>query len=73
MQARFRYCTRRHLDERISKIALEGMVASYQTIIQQRIHRQVFEQVIPGVLRSYDLRDVVASIRRIQRRPPTIS
>lgn len=50
------------LDERISKIALEGMLASYQTIIQQRIHRQIFEQVIPGVLRSYDLPDVVASL-----------
>jgi hypothetical protein len=50
------------LDERIRKIALEGMLASYQTIIQQRIHRQIFEQVIPGVLRSYDLPDVVAAL-----------
>jgi len=50
------------IDERISKIALEGMLASYQTIIQQRIHRQIFEQVIPGVLRSYDLPDVIAAI-----------
>ncbi len=50
------------MDDRIRKIALEGMLASYQTIIQQRIHRQVFEQVIPGVLRSYDLPDVVAAV-----------
>jgi cephalosporin-C deacetylase-like acetyl esterase len=50
------------LDDRIRKIALEGMLASYQTIIRQRIHRQVFEQVIPGVLRSYDLPDVVAAL-----------
>ena len=50
------------LDERIGKLALEGMLASYQTIIQQRIHRQIFEQVIPGVLRSYDLPDVIAAI-----------
>ncbi|MBL8206911.1 MAG: acetylxylan esterase [Blastocatellia bacterium] len=50
------------MDDRISKIALEGMLASYQTIIQQRIHRQIFEQVIPGVLRSYDLPDVVTAI-----------
>ncbi len=50
------------MDDRISKIALEGMLASYQTLIQQRIHRQIFEQVIPGVLRSYDLPDVVAAI-----------
>lgn len=50
------------MDDRIGKIALEGMLASYQTIIQQRIHRQVFEQVIPGVLRLYDLPDVVAAL-----------
>lgn len=50
------------MDDRIRKIALEGMLASYQTIIQQRIHRQIFEQVIPGVLRSYDLPDVIAAI-----------
>lgn len=50
------------LDERIRAIALEGMLASYQTITQQRIHRQIFEQVIPGVLRSYDLPDVVAAL-----------
>lgn len=50
------------MDDRISKIALEGMLASYQTLIQQRIHRQIFEQIIPGVLRSYDLPDVVAAI-----------
>ena len=50
------------IDERISKIAVEGMLASYQTIINQRIHRQIFEQVISGVLRSYDLPDVVAAL-----------
>ncbi len=50
------------LDERIRKVAVEGMLASYQTVIQQRIHRQIFEQVIPGMLRSYDLPDVVAAL-----------
>lgn len=50
------------MDNRLSKIALEGMLASYQTVIQQQIHRQVFEQVIPGVLRSYDLPDVIAAL-----------
>ncbi len=50
------------LDDRIHKLVLEGMTVSYQTIIQQRIHRQIFEQVIPGVLRSYDLPDLVAAI-----------
>ena len=50
------------MDERISKVALEGMLVSYQTIIDQRIHRQVFEDVVPGVLRSYDLPDLVSAL-----------
>jgi len=50
------------MDDRISRVALEGMLVSYQTIIQQRIHRQVFEHVIPGVLRAFDLPDLVSSL-----------
>lgn len=50
------------MDERIGKIALEGMLASYQTVINQRIHRQIFEQVVTGVLRSFDLPDLVAAL-----------
>jgi hypothetical protein len=50
------------LDERISKVVLEGMLLSYQTILNQRIHRQVFEQVVQGALRSYDLPDLVSTL-----------
>jgi len=50
------------MDERISKVALEGMLVSYRAIVDQRIHRQIFEQVIPGVLRSYDLPDLVSAL-----------
>lgn len=50
------------MDERIGKIALDGMLASYQTVINQRIHRQIFEQVVTGVLRSFDLPDLVAAL-----------
>jgi cephalosporin-C deacetylase-like acetyl esterase len=49
-------------DERIRKVALEGMLISYQTIVDQRIHRQVFETVVPGALRSYDLPDLVGAL-----------
>ncbi len=50
------------LDERIKKVSLEGMLISYQTVVNQRIHRQVFEHVVPGALRSYDLPDLVAAL-----------
>ena len=50
------------LDERLKKIVLERMLVSYQTIVDQKIHRQVFETVIPSVLRFYDLPDLVAAL-----------
>jgi cephalosporin-C deacetylase-like acetyl esterase len=48
------------LDERLKKIVLEKMLGSYQTIVDQKIHRQVFESVVPSVLQFYDLPDLVA-------------
>jgi pimeloyl-ACP methyl ester carboxylesterase len=50
------------LDERLKKIVLEGMLQSYQTIVDQKIHRQVLENVVPSVLRFYDLPDLVAAL-----------
>jgi len=50
------------LDERIKKIALEGMLISYQSIITRRIHRQVFEHVVPGALKFYDFPDLAAAL-----------
>jgi cephalosporin-C deacetylase-like acetyl esterase len=50
------------LDERIRKVVLEGMLISYQSIVSRYIHRQVFEDVVPGALRFYDFPDLVASL-----------
>jgi cephalosporin-C deacetylase-like acetyl esterase len=50
------------VDERLKKIVLEGMLESYQTIVDQKIHRQVFESVVSSVLRFYDLPDLVAAL-----------
>jgi pimeloyl-ACP methyl ester carboxylesterase len=50
------------LDERLKKIVLERMLGSYQTIVDQKIHRQVFENVVPSVLQFYDLPDLLAAI-----------
>ena len=49
------------LDERLKKIVLEKMLGSYQTIVDQKIHRQVFENVVPSALQFYDLPDLVAA------------
>ena len=50
------------LDERIRKVVLEGMLMSYQSIVSRSIHRQVFEDVVPGALKFYDFPDLVASL-----------
>lgn len=56
------------LDSRISKLALERTLASYQSIVDHRIHRNVFEHVIPGVLKYYDLPDLVRMMNQRQVR-----
>jgi cephalosporin-C deacetylase-like acetyl esterase len=50
------------LDERLKKIVLERMLVSYRTVVDQKIHRQVFENVVSSVLRFYDLPDLVAAL-----------
>jgi cephalosporin-C deacetylase-like acetyl esterase len=50
------------LDERLKRVALEGMLESYQTIVDQKIHRQIFENVVHSVLQFYDLPDLVAAL-----------
>jgi cephalosporin-C deacetylase-like acetyl esterase len=50
------------LDNRIRRVALEEMLVSYESVTSHRIHRQVFEQVVPGALKHYDLPDLVASL-----------
>jgi hypothetical protein len=50
------------LDRRIRKVALEGMLSSYDSIVKTRVHRQVFETIVPGALKFYDLSDLVATL-----------
>lgn len=56
------------LDSRLRAAGLEGMLMSYQAVVDQRMHRGIFEQVVPGVLRHYDLPGLVASLspRRVR-------
>ncbi|HET6961300.1 MAG TPA: hypothetical protein VFJ27_02340, partial [Terriglobia bacterium] len=50
------------LDGRIKKLVLEGMLVSYESAIRHKIHRGLFEDVIVGVLKSFDLPDLVAAM-----------
>jgi cephalosporin-C deacetylase-like acetyl esterase len=49
-------------DSRIQRVALEGMLMSYDTVVKHRIHRQIFEQVVPSALRHYDLPDLAGAL-----------
>jgi cephalosporin-C deacetylase-like acetyl esterase len=48
------------LEPRIRKVALDGMLASYGMVVRRAVNRAVFEQVIPGVLKSYDIPELLA-------------
>ncbi len=50
------------LDGRISELRLERMLISYQAVVKQRIHRRVFESIAQGVLRQYDLPELLAAL-----------
>lgn len=51
-------------DTRIKRVGLEGMLASYDTVVNQRINRLVFEHVVRGALQTYDLPELAAATGR---------
>lgn len=50
------------LDARISRAVAENTLASYRSIVDEPLHRNVSEVVIPGVLRHYDVPDLLSAI-----------
>jgi cephalosporin-C deacetylase-like acetyl esterase len=50
------------LDDRFQKLAFEQILVSYRSVVEQRIHRNVLESIIPGVLSQFDLGDLIASL-----------
>jgi len=50
------------IDSRLKKVILEDGLISYETVEKYRINRGVIESVIPGVLKAYDLPDLVAAL-----------
>ncbi|MBL8177981.1 MAG: hypothetical protein JNK48_25110, partial [Bryobacterales bacterium] len=55
------------LDQRISGTVLDGLLVSYEDAVRRRIHRRVFEHIVVGALRYYDLPDLIrfAAPRRV--------
>lgn len=49
-------------DDRIRSVELERMLVSYRSAVENRIHRGVLEDVVPGVLRHFDLPDLVKAL-----------
>ena len=49
-------------DSRFKQIILEGALSSYESIVTRRIHRKVFEQIVPHALKYYDLQDLVTAM-----------
>lgn len=51
-------------DPRIAQVRLERMLVSWESLIQDRIHRQQWENAIAGALRTFDLPDLVRLLGR---------
>ena len=51
-------------DPRIRQLGLERMLLSYQSVVDRQINQGVFEHVIPGVLKAYDLPDLAGLLNR---------
>src|SRR5262249_31033247 len=50
------------LDRRITKVVLEDMLVSWDAVETHRVHRKVFEQIVPSALKFYDLPDLAAAM-----------
>jgi hypothetical protein len=48
-----------YLDSRISKTEISGAVKSYFEFLENPMQRDVYSQVLYGVLKYYDLKDLV--------------
>jgi cephalosporin-C deacetylase-like acetyl esterase len=49
-------------DSRISRVALDGMLTSYESVVSERLSRGIVEEIVPSVLRYFDIPDIVAAI-----------
>ena len=49
------------VDGRVRNVIVEDLPASYRTLATTPIQRQIFDVVLPGVLRRYDLEDLAGA------------
>ncbi len=45
-----------------ARLLLDGMLASYRSVVESPVHRGIFESIVPGALRYYDLPGLAALI-----------
>jgi cephalosporin-C deacetylase-like acetyl esterase len=57
------------LDTRIARVVEENSLSSYRSIVDVPLHRNVSEVVIPGVLRQFDVADL---LRALAPRPAVV-
>ncbi len=50
------------LDERIRNVILEGTLVSLESVIDDKLHWKVFEQVVPSALSSYDFPELACAV-----------
>jgi cephalosporin-C deacetylase-like acetyl esterase len=51
------------LDDRISLVVLQETLTSYRLAVDRQINRGLYDVLIPGVLKKYDLPDLVAALK----------
>lgn len=50
------------VDDRLRELRLDGLLRSYASVIDARLHRGVYEQLLPGVLKHFDIPDLIRAI-----------
>ena len=50
------------LDARVSRVVAENLLASYRSIVDVPLHRNMPQAAIPGVLREYDVPDLLGAL-----------
>jgi dienelactone hydrolase len=49
-------------DNRIARLALDGMLVSYESVVTERMNQGIVQQIVPSALKYFDLPDVVMAI-----------
>ena len=50
------------LEVKIRRVMLDGMLISYESVVNSRVSRRILEGIAPGMLKYYDLQDLVAAL-----------